>query len=223
MSARDDIFAGIRRSLGVNGKEAPRRAAVEERLRATPRGLVPARGQLMGDALVAMFREQAEAVQASVTEIASAAEIPAEVARYLRQHNLPASLRTGTDPRLDGLDWSSTAIALTRGASAGDDLNGLSHAFGGVAETGTLALVSGPENPTTLNFLPDNHIVVLHAGDLDGDYESLWERLRGRYGTGLMPRTVNMITGPSRSGDIEQQIILGAHGPRRLHIVIIGG
>ena len=223
MSARDDILSNIRRSLGVNGREAPRHAAVNERLRSTPRGLVPARGQLEGEALVAMFREQAQAVQASLADVATQADIPAEVARYLREHNLPASLRIGTDPRLAGLDWSATAIALSAGPSAGDDLNGLSHAFAGIAETGTLALVSGPENPTTLNFLPDNHIVVLRAGDLEGDAESLWDRLRARYGAGLMPRTVNMITGPSRSGDIEQQIILGAHGPRRLHIVIVHG
>ena len=196
---------------------------MNERLRSTPRGLVPARGQLEGEALVAMFREQAQAVQASLADVATQADIPAEVARYLREHNLPASLRIGTDPRLAGLDWSATAIALSAGPSAGDDLNGLSHAFAGIAETGTLALVSGPENPTTLNFLPDNHIVVLRAGDLEGDAESLWDRLRARYGAGLMPRTVNMITGPSRSGDIEQQIILGAHGPRRLHIVIVHG
>ena len=223
MSARDDILSNIRRSLGVTGREAPRHAAVTERLRSTPRGLVPARGQLEGEALVAMFREQAQAVQASLADVATQADIPAEVARYLREHNLPASLRIGTDPRLAGLDWSATAIALSAGPSAGDDLNGLSHAFAGIAETGTLALVSGPENPTTLNFLPDNHIVVLRAGDLEGDAESLWDRLRARYGAGLMPRTVNMITGPSRSGDIEQQIILGAHGPRRLHIVIVHG
>ena len=84
-------------------------------------------------------------------------------------------------------------------------------------------LVSGSDNPTTLNFLPDNHIVVLRAADLEGDMESAWDRIRERYGKGVMPRTVNMITGPSRSGDIEQQIILGAHGPRRLHIVIVAG
>jgi L-lactate dehydrogenase complex protein LldG len=221
MSARDDILSSIRRSLGVNGREAPRLAAVNERLRATPRGLVPARGQLEGAARIAMFREQAEAVQASITEVASAADIPGEVARYLREHNLPARLRLGADPRLAGLDWTATPVELSTGPSAGEDLNSLSHAFAGIAETGTLALVSGPENPTTLNFLPDNHIVLLRAADLECDAESLWDRLRARYGAGLMPRTVNMITGPSRSGDIEQQIILGAHGPRRLHIIIV--
>jgi len=146
-----------------------------------------------------------------------------EVARYLREHNLPASLRMGADERLNGLDWSGVAMEVSQGPSAGDDLNGLSHAFGAIAETGTLAMVSGADNPTTLNFLPDNHIVVLREADLAGDAETLWDRLRARYGKGLAPRTVNLITGPSRSGDIEQQIVLGAHGPRRLHIIILRG
>ena len=221
MSARDDVFSSIRRSLGVNGREAPRLAAVEDRLRSAPRGTVPARGQPDGAARIAIFTEQAQSVQASVATIADVQALPGEVSRFLREHNLAATVRMGADPRLAGLDWSTTALAVSQGPSEGDDLNGLSHAFGGVAETGTLALVSGPENPTTLNFLPDNHIVVLRAADLEADYESLWDRLRTRFGKGLMPRTVNLITGPSRSGDIEQQIILGAHGPRRLHIVIV--
>ena len=82
-------------------------------------------------------------------------------------------------------------------------------------------LLSGPDNPTTLNFLPDNHIVVLAAADIVGDYETAWDRLRAAFGKGRMPRLVNMITGPSRSGDIEQKLLLGAHGPRRLHVVIV--
>jgi len=83
--------------------------------------------------------------------------------------------------------------------------------------------VSGPENPSTLNFLPDNHIVVVNARDLQGDYESAWAKVRMAFGKGEMPRTVNFITGPSRSGDIEQTLLLGAHGPRRLHVVLVGG
>ena len=104
----------------------------------------------------------------------------------------------------------------------GKDLAAVSHAFGAVAESGTLMLVSGADNPTTLNFLPDTHMVVVDAKDVAGDYESLWRRLREKFGDGLMPRTVNLITGPSRSADIEQTLILGAHGPRRLHVMVVG-
>ena len=221
MSAREDILSNIRRSLGVTGREAPRVSAVQERLRTAPRGVMPLRGQVSGAERVALFRAEAERVAASVAEVAQAQDIVSEAARYLREHNLPATLRMGADARLAELDWSETAIEVTHGPSQGDDLNGLSHAFGAIAETGTIAMTSGPGNPTTLNFLPDNHIVVLREADMVGDAESLWDRLRAAYGKAIAPRTVNLITGPSRSGDIEQQIVLGAHGPRRLHIIIL--
>jgi L-lactate dehydrogenase complex protein LldG len=84
-------------------------------------------------------------------------------------------------------------------------------------------MVSGMDNPTTINFLPEHHIVVVDAADIDGDLEAALAKVRTRYGKGKMPRTLNLISGPSRSGDVEQKIILGAHGPRALHIIVVGG
>jgi L-lactate dehydrogenase complex protein LldG len=221
-SAREDILANIRRSLGVTGAEAPRHANVTTRLQNAPQGIIPERGQLAPAARVAMFKHQAERAQASVTHVAGPEDVPGEVARFLRDHNLPAAIRIGEDARLRGMPWAQTALDVTSGRSEGNDPNAVSHAFGGVAESGTLAMISGADNPTTLNFLPDNHIVVVSAADIAGDYETIWGRLRERVGKGTMPRTVNLITGPSRSADIEQTLLLGAHGPRTLHIVIVG-
>ena len=222
-TARDDIIANIRRSLGVKGREAPRRHVVEDRLARAPRGIVPERGQLSGDALISMFKAQAEAAYTTVAEVDSTADVPDAVATFLRNHNLPASVRMGDDLRLRAMAWDATSLEVKRGRSDGHDLNGVSHAFGAVAESGTLVLVSGPENPSTVNFLPDNHLVVLSAKDVAGDYESVLARVREVYGRGAMPRTVNFITGPSRSADIEQTLLLGAHGPRRLHVVLVKG
>jgi L-lactate dehydrogenase complex protein LldG len=223
MSARDDIFATIRRSLGVTGSEAIRRQFVQDRLQRAPKGVIPARGQLEGAALIALFRTQAETAFATVVELISPAAVPGAVAEFLRDHNLPAAVRMGDDLRLMAMPWGETSLDISRGRSEGDDLNAVSHAFGGVAETGTLIMTSGAENPSTLNFLPDNHIVIVSAKDITGDYEAMWDKVRTTYGTGRMPRTVNMITGPSRSADIEQTLLLGAHGPRRLHILIVNG
>ena len=219
--ARDDILSNIRRSLGITGSEAIRRAMVEERLERAPKGVIPARGQQDAAGRVMLFRAQAEAALASVSTVGAVDDVPQEVARYLRDHNLPATIRIGSDPRLVAMNWAATVLDVSHGRSDGDDLNAVSYAFGGVAESGTLAIASGPENPSTLNFLPDNHIVVLSTKDIVGDYESIWTRLRMAYGKGTMPRTLNYITGPSRSGDIEQTMLLGAHGPRRLHIVLV--
>ena len=222
-AARTDIFSSIRRSLAVKGDERTRLQIVAERLDRAPKGVIPARGQVSGEALVEVFRAQAEAALATVRVVDSVAEVPRAVAEFLRDHNLPATLRMGDDPRLKAMPWGETAIEMSQGRSDGSDLNAVSHALAGVAESGTAIMVSGPENPSTLNFLPDNHIVVIAAKDIAGDYERVFAKLRATYGKGQMPRTVNFITGPSRSGDIEQTLLLGAHGPRRLHVLVVKG
>lgn len=221
-SARDDVLGNIRRSLGVTGREDARRKAVAERIELAPTGVIPARGRLPPGERVELFVAQAQGALATVARVRGADDVPRAVAEFLRDHNLPAAIRRGNDPRLSAMPWDGTALEVSRGASEGRDLNAVSHAVGGVAETGTLVLLSGPDNPSTLNFLPDNHVVVVDAADIVGDYEAVWERLRETFGRGAMPRTVNFITGPSRSGDIEQTLLLGAHGPRRLHVVVVG-
>ena len=222
MSARDAVFSKIRRALGVGGSEAGRRAIVIARLEGAPAGVVPKRGQLPREERLALFQSMAEKVAATVARVPDTDAVPQAVAEYLRDRNLPAAVRMGADARLAALAWGKTQIEVGHGASDGNDPVAVSHALAGIAETGTLVLTSGADNPTTLNFLPETHIVVLAADDVAGDMETVWAELRARYGKGVMPRTVNMITGPSRSGDIEQTILLGAHGPRRLHIIIAG-
>jgi L-lactate dehydrogenase complex protein LldG len=224
MSARNTVLSSIRRSLGVSGREAPRRAAVGDRLKRHPAGIVPARGQLGAEERRALFRSMMELAAGTVEEVADIGDVPAAVAACLRRHNLPLSVRRGSDPHLEAVPWAREgALSVTVGASDGTDLAAVSHAFGAAAETGTLMLTSGPDNPTTLNFLPDTHIVVVDTKDIAGDYEALWQRLRETHEAGTMPRAVNWITGPSRSADIEQTLILGAHGPRRLHVIVVTG
>jgi L-lactate dehydrogenase complex protein LldG len=129
------------------------------------------------------------------------------------------------DPALDAVPWSERPLLeIARGRADPADLVSLTPAFAAIAETGTLMLTSGAKTPATLNFLPDNHIVVLRASDVVGTYEDGLGRLRPKSGAAegtFMPRTVNFITGPSRTADIELTLIMGAHGPRRLHIVLV--
>jgi L-lactate dehydrogenase complex protein LldG len=220
MSDRAKIFADIRRALGVTGMDAARRRAVEARLADPPESVIPARSQTPDP--IALFRAEVERVFATVETVGAAADIPARIADFLRAKNLPPRLRKGADSYLAALPWEVTALRLDEGRAEGADQVGLSRAFAGIAETGTLALVSGPDNPTTLNFLPETHIVIVEAQKIVGAYETFWRELRAAYGPGAMPRTVNFITGPSRSADIEQTLLLGAHGPRALHILVVG-
>jgi L-lactate dehydrogenase complex protein LldG len=188
----------------------------------TPSGVIPARGQQSPDRQVQLFVKMLEAVNGTVEHVGKTKDLPKRIAAFLRKHNLPQELIHGADTALAGLPWDTEAtLTVKRGPADGSEVTGLSHARAGVAETGTLILESGGDNPTTINFLPEVHMVVVRAGDIVGDYETAWAALRQRHGKGEMPRTVNMVTGPSRSADIEQTLLLGAHGPRKLHVMIV--
>lgn len=218
VSARETVLGRVRRALGAAAGDADRRAAVEARLSGHPRTLIPARvtGKSPAD-LVDLFVQMAHATAATVHRLPSREAVPDAVADFLIQHNLPAAVRAA--PELAGLSWDRRpSLTVASGRAQADDLASVTGAHAAVAETGTLMLTSGSDRPTTLNFLPDTHIVVLEADQVVGSYEDGWDRLRA---LGALPRTVNFITGPSRTGDIEQTIQLGAHGPRRLHILLV--
>ena len=218
---RSQILDGIRRSLHRGALSGAGRAAVEQRLAAPPRGPMVARAQLPQAEKVVLFCQWAEANNATVARVA-APEVPAEIAGYLARNNLPAAAAMAPSPLLDGYDWASQRmLSLRRGRAAASDQVSITGAFAAIAETGTVVTASGPDHPVSLNLLPDTHVVVLREADIVAGYEEVWERLRVRYGKNAMPRTVNTITGPSRTGDIEQTIELGAHGPRRMHIVVV--
>jgi L-lactate dehydrogenase complex protein LldG len=215
-SDRDRMLATIR--AGVS------RSATRDVPKPTP--VIPKRGQVQGRALVDLFRVQAEAASATVTEVATAADIPAAVADYLRSRNLPPRLRLAPDARIGNLDWKSQPMLETSsGYSDGTDLASVTPVLAGVAETGTLVVHSGAATPNTLHFLPETHIAVVYRDELVGTYEEAWANLRAQHGgdltDGAMPRTVSLVTGPSRSADIGKILLMGAHGPKRLHIVLV--
>lgn len=222
MSGRDAIFSNIKKSLGTAGEDRLRRETVAARLEKHPRGIVPARGQKPDRERLALFAQMVENAKASVAILERKEDVPAAVAAYLRSKNLPQSIRHGDDERLSLIPWATErTLEVTKGASDGAQLASVSYSFGAVAESGTLVMLSGADNPTTLNFLPDHHLVVVDEKDIASDYETVWDNIRARFGERGMPRAVNWITGPSRSGDIEQTHLLGAHGPRSLHVLVV--
>jgi len=222
MTPREAILGKIKSQIAADPNDAGRRAAVANRLSNAPRGVIPKRGQLPPAKKKDLFCTKAESVQATVDRVTSYDAAAKAVSQYLRGRNLPQSVRMGQDQRLESIDWAKTpSLSTDTGPSDGGQPVGLSHAAYGVAETGSLIMTSGSENPTTLNFLPESHIVIIHSKDIVGDYETAHANIRKHYGKGRMPRTVNMITGPSRSADIEQKLLLGAHGPRSLHIIVV--
>lgn len=225
MSAREQILTKIRAGL-TQRNNSNAREDISTRLQTPQQNMIPKRSAGNEDQRLALFVQEAESVSATTSLVPHFDSVPMAVGAYLREHQLPAKIKLAPDARLMGLDWAAkTSLMIDSGAADGSEPVSVSMAFGAVAETGTLVLASGPESPTSLNFLPLDHIVVVQAEDIAGDYEAVWQRLRekatadGKPGT--LPRTVNWITGPSRTADIEQTLLLGAHGPQRLHIVIV--
>jgi L-lactate dehydrogenase complex protein LldG len=217
---RAAILASIRRGLGRGALPADQAIMLDARLAAHPRQIIPGRVALDHAGLVDLFIANATREFATIDHIPDRAALPEAIAAYLRGQNLPMDLAIAPHPSLESVDWSTTPLLTTRfGRAAAQDMVSVQAGFAGIAETGTLMLPSGAGTPTTLNLLPDTEIVVLDKSAIVGPYEDAFDRLRA---AGAMPRNVMLVTGPSRSADIERTLELGAHGPRRLHIVLVG-
>ena len=229
-TGREQIFAALRQ--GYQGRnEIVAKVGIDARLARREANLVPARGKPESKkAAVAAFAAMAEEASATVVRVNTMIDVPNAVADFLRMHNLPMRAALAPDPLLDAARWERRkTLELRKGRAEPFDEVGISLAYRAVAETGTLVMLAGPNTPTTLNFLPETEIVILPADRVVGCYEDALAPLRAPAPTGngtdgakhTLPRVVNFITGPSRSADIEQTLQLGAHGPRRLHIVIV--
>ncbi|HKY95219.1 MAG TPA: lactate utilization protein C [Kiloniellales bacterium] len=221
MTPRDQILNRVRGKL-ANQAGRVGAAGVDERIRAHARNLIPQRAQRPLREQLDLFEQQVTALAGTVRRVTSETEVPAALADYLRQQNLPPRVKRAPTEVLATLPWQTAPlIEVTAGAAVDADQVSLTPAFCAVAETGTLVLQSSPETPTGLAFLPETHVVVLRASQMVGTYEEAFALTRETLGEGVMPRSFNFITGPSRTADIEQKIELGAHGPRRLHIILV--
>jgi L-lactate dehydrogenase complex protein LldG len=219
--SRARILNGIRTTLDAASDASVRRSAVTERLAQPFAHTRPRRAMHAGAELVARFREFQRTLGVDVVDVAALAEIPAAIAGYLGALGLALRLRRANDDALAALAWdSATSLVVDTGGAEDGDAVGLSRAIAGVAETGTLVLASGSGNPVTVGLLPDTHIVVLREDEIVASYEEACVRVLAA-NAGAMPRTLNLVTGASRTGDIGGKIVMGAHGPRRLAVVLV--
>ena len=211
MSAREEILQRVRAGLG-KGDVAERRAAAEACMNNPQRGPQP---QLAGD-LAGRFANKALSLASSVERVGGSDEVPAAVARYLAEHGLPSQAVVTGD--VAGLAWAGAGIDVAARGAVDADKIGISGCFCAIAETGTLMLLSGPQTPASVSLLPETHIAVVPVGRIVATMEDAFALLRAEQGA--LPRAVNFISGPSRTGDIEQTIVLGAHGPCRVHLIL---
>jgi L-lactate dehydrogenase complex protein LldG len=157
------------------------------------------------------------ALGSTVDEAPSVMAAPAAIRHYLDANELP---RMGVCwPELAALDWNEAGIHLEARPAEDKDLIGITSAFCAIAETGTLMLLSGATTAPTTSLLPETHIAIVNVARIVRGMEEAWDLLRSE--RAKLPRAVNFISGPSRTADIEQTIVIGAHGPYRVHIVVV--
>lgn len=171
-----------------------------------------------GADLVAAFQAQALRMMCTVARVDGMEQAPAAIAGWLKDVGLGPQAVCW--PALGSLDWAGAGLSVQARAATGDDRIGITGAFAAVAETGTLVLLSGPDTPASTHLLPETHIAIVAADRIVAHYEDAFELMRCERGS--PPRAMNLVSGPSRTADIEQTIVLGAHGPFRVHIVITG-
>ena len=221
-ASRDAVLERVRRALGRTGVADDARAKADAYVAAKEQGPRPA----MPADLVTRFLSRATDMASTVERIGALADVPGAVARYLDALVLPPALAAQKShdgvcwPELAHLDWTGAGLAIAARPTAGHDRLGVTGCFCAIAETGTLVFLSGADTPTATTLLPDTHVAVVRADRVVSGMEEAFALIRAEQGA--LPRAVNMISGPSRTGDIEQTIVLGAHGPYRVHILLVG-
>jgi len=212
---KQSIMATIRQRLGVAGDDQTRQQTIDSRMALHAKNTRPAIGVLDGAARLDQFACSAKRKGASVTQVndiaAATAVILATLPAGSRLCLTSAASATGIELPVELIEVWNPKTSLE---------NSLSTCFCGVAETGSLVVRSDAGNSITQNFLADRHFVLLPELDILDSMESVWSRVREQGG---MPRDLTLVSGPSSTGDIEMRMETGAHGPRELHILILGG
>ena len=187
---------------------------IKEYISKHERGVLP----VYSENILERFISKVEEVAATVECIKNTTDLSAAVYEYMSLNNIEPNLVIAPSETLKKVNWQNEITVEYRPAHA-KDMTTLTMAYAGIAETGSLVLCSSSTSPTTLNFMPDNNICIINQDKIYPYMEDAWDLLR-KDGMG-MPRAINFITGPSRTADVEQTIQLGAHGPRRLHVIIL--
>jgi L-lactate dehydrogenase complex protein LldG len=211
MNARDKIIGRIRDGQSRVQTDIPTEN-VARHLAWHPRGPFPP----PPNDLAACFKERAIKLSSDVLETNDRMDVPALLARYLGERELP--MCGVCWPSLAGLSWSAAGLDIQSRTAINQDMVGVTGAFCAIAETGTLMMLSGADTPATTSLLPETHVAVLDPGRIVATMEDAWDLMRKE--CQQPPRAVNFISGPSRTADIEQTVTLGAHGPYRVLLIL---
>lgn len=90
-----------------------------------------------------------------------------------------------------------------------------------VAQTGSICVTNQSSGGRALSILPPHHVVMARRSQLLSDLPSVYAMLKNKYAATGYPSMISFITGPSRTGDIERILVLGAHGPKKLTVLLV--
>lgn len=213
MSARENILARIRSANKVGEVSDVIGGSVTDRLASHPGSPMP---DLSWDT-IQKFKQRCIDAASTLDEVDQLNDVPKAVNQYLTENGLPMSLVCW--PEFENLTWSDGNVQVESRSAIGDDKVGLTGSYCAVAETGTLVLLSGPDHHATTSLLPETHIAVVRRDRIVKTMEEAWQLIRSEVGS--LPRQVAFISGPSRTADIEMTLVYGAHGPFRVHVIIV--
>ena len=117
--------------------------------------------------------------------------------------------------RAQAVDDATRAAARGQIARAG---LGIAEAHYAIASTGTLAVVAAETRPASLTLLPPASLVLVHSSRLVSDLAAAFAAIGAEL---VATRRISLITGPSRTADIEKRIVVGVHGPRTFAAAVI--
>lgn len=220
MTGRDAVMARIASALQRPEDRAQisindRPESVRERLNGKSFHTLPKVAQDVVTTLITNM----ESVLISVVRLQTERDCIDAVRFYLDSENIDISdgQSVTVAPALDNLSWPD---GYTTGSATGTEKVSITPCVAAVAETGSVVTMSGARTPTSLNFLPETHIVIAHESAIVKHLDDVFPLLRQQ---NVLPRAVNFVTGPSRTADIEQTLEIGAHGPKRMHVLLVSG
>lgn len=213
-SARTAIFARLRHAC-----QSADAGDIDSALPATAHAPgAPLPSEDLATAFLANVLKNQGTVECVANRSAAVKALADYVYRHFRSHRLVA----GNDANLAAMPWREAGVLPRFGSIEPGEPAALSYALLGIAETGATALQTGKANPAVNNFLSEHHLVLVDSGRLVATMEEAWSRIRQEMGKSGRPRGINFIAGPSSTGDIEGQLVYGAHGPRNWHVILMG-
>ena len=231
MNGRETILGRIREALrvaaphpGGHDPAQPSSPAQPDLFDHGARDWLPPVGETFGEQ-VALFRQNAEALKADFADCSSPEEAASKIAALAASEGWK-SVAAHRDPLLEPAlaALGNIPVLVTAG---GYEIPALESCDAGittceclVAQTGSALVSSAANGGRALSVLPPHHVILAKRDQLLPDLTAALERAEQKYASAF-PSTLSFITGPSRTGDIERILVLGAHGPKKLSIFLI--